>query len=131
MNDQLDRIIIGSCILGNVERIRSAIDQNFTYVVVDSLEKFEQELQLDAASIFLTDLNLVDGFPTVIFDSIQDICEKIPIIVLLEGAEGHSLYRERAHYLLEILPMAAIEDKRFKFLLLSSKFKIGVWSKYL
>ena len=117
------KILIGSSNAANVARIHSKLDSNADLTVVENWEEFCLEASKNIHFIRITDLNMIDCFPSVIIDNIQEHITNTPIVILLEDRYSYNHYRDILHHTIEILPFDVIEDERFLCVLEAVKLK--------
>lgn len=126
-----DKILVGSNEPKFVESITVALSDKIDFLHISNWIEFENEIVSKNNSLYLTDLNLYDCFPSVVFNKLLDIYNEIPIIILLDNFSSLSLYQDRSHFIWEILPTHAADDQRFLSTIDATIMRFELWREHL
>lgn len=131
VNMRKSRILIGSNRSKIVERIHVALYDKADLFQISTWDEFEKQAETVHDALLITDLNLSDCFPSVVFDNMLEVYKKLPTILLLRDSPVQSLYRERSHFLWEVLPVDAVDDHRFAFAVNATIMRFEMWCDYI
>lgn len=80
---------------------------------VDNIADAERIAETHQCDVTIVDLSIGEVWPDTVFGIFENRADEIPLIILCEKADEVRTYRERARCGIDILPIKAVDDRRF------------------
>ena len=98
-------------LIEQINQLLSSTDHELCHV--DNIADAERIAETHQCDVTIVDLSVGEVWPDSVFNIFESRAHEIPLIILCEKADEVRAYRERARCGIDILPIRAVNDRRF------------------